>query len=76
MDSEEFHFKFKVAVLGDKHVGKSTLVDTLSTNHGQVLEVEVSEEYSWLDTGSLSKPQPMWRIRSFTTSITGRFLAT
>lgn len=44
MDSEEFHFKFKVAVLGDKHVGKSTLVDNLSTNHGQVLEVEVSEE--------------------------------
>lgn len=44
MDNEEFHYKFKVCVLGDKHVGKSSLIDGLSHNHGQVLETEVSEE--------------------------------
>ena len=44
MESEDFHYKFKVCVLGDKHTGKSALVDGLSGNHGQVLEMEVSEE--------------------------------
>lgn len=44
MESEEFHYKFKLCVLGDKHVGKSALVDGMSNSRGQVLEVETSEE--------------------------------
>ena len=44
MDSEDFHFKFKVVVLGDKHVGKSSLIDAIAMNYGKILEIEVSEE--------------------------------
>jgi translation elongation factor EF-1alpha len=44
MDSEDFHFKFKICVLGDKHAGKSTLIDGIAVNFGKILEDEVSEE--------------------------------
>lgn len=44
MDSEDYHYKFKVCIMGDKHVGKSTLIDSMAVNFSKSLEVEVSEE--------------------------------
>jgi GTPase SAR1 family protein len=45
MEIDDYHFKFKFVILGDKHVGKTTLVDSLANNFGKVIETESSEEY-------------------------------
>eukprot|EP00357_Protocruzia_adherens_P037789 CAMPEP_0114985790 /NCGR_PEP_ID=MMETSP0216-20121206/8067_1 /TAXON_ID=223996 /ORGANISM="Protocruzia adherens, Strain Boccale" /LENGTH=214 /DNA_ID=CAMNT_0002348155 /DNA_START=31 /DNA_END=675 /DNA_ORIENTATION=+ len=41
---EDYHFKFKIVIVGDKGVGKTTLLDTISNNYGKVLENEQSSE--------------------------------
>lgn len=45
MESDDYHFKFKIALIGDTNVGKSTLIDSnwdfnlgLTHNLGKVIE--------------------------------------
>merc|ERR1711904_624020 len=57
MDTEDFHFKFKIVVLGDKHVGKSSLIDAIAMNYGKILEIEVSEELSLKATSYMEEGQ-------------------
>jgi len=49
MDSDDYHFRFKIVILGDNGVGKTSLLDgklysALSQNYGRVVENEVVEE--------------------------------
>ena len=44
MDSEDYHFKFKLVLLGDKGVGKSAFLDSVTNNFGKILESEQSDE--------------------------------
>ena len=53
MDSEDYHFKLKVTVLGDKSVGKTSLTDckfniysAIINATGKLIESEVSDEIS------------------------------
>jgi signal recognition particle receptor subunit beta len=55
-DQEDYHYRFKVVILGDVKSGKTTFVDSnktynkinlkiaLTQNNGKVIEVEASEE--------------------------------
>ena len=44
MDTEDYHFKFRIVLLGEKSVGKSTFLDVLANNFGKIVEQEVSDE--------------------------------
>lgn len=44
METEDYHFKFRIVLLGEKSVGKSTFLDVLANNFGKIVEQEVSEE--------------------------------
>ncbi|KRX02356.1 P-loop containing nucleoside triphosphate hydrolase [Pseudocohnilembus persalinus] len=44
MDSEDYHFKFRITIMGDKAVGKSALLDSIANNFGKIVENEQSEE--------------------------------
>ena len=47
MQDENYHFKLKISLLGDKGVGKSTFLDTISTdNMGNRLTSEDTDELS------------------------------
>ena len=76
MDSEDFHFKFKIVVLGDKHVGKSSQIDAIAMNYGKILEIEVSEEYIIfiILKDFHSKQLHTWKKASFITYSIGKFL--
>lgn len=41
---EDFHFKFKIAIVGDTGVGKSSFLDAITQNLGKVVENESSTE--------------------------------
>jgi signal recognition particle receptor subunit beta len=45
-DQEDYHYRFKVVVLGDVKSGKTAFLDTLTQNNGKVIEIESSEEIS------------------------------
>lgn len=40
MDSEDYHFKFRITIMGDKAVGKSALLDSIANNFGKIVENE------------------------------------
>ena len=44
METEDYHFKFRIVLLGEKSVGKSTFLDVLANNFGKIVEQEVSDE--------------------------------
>ena len=49
MEAEYYHFRFKIVLIGDNGVGKTTLLDgtfysALTQNYGRVLENETVEE--------------------------------
>ncbi|OMJ78075.1 hypothetical protein SteCoe_22183 [Stentor coeruleus] len=44
MEAEDYHFRFKIVLIGDNGVGKTTLLDALTQNYGRVLENETVEE--------------------------------
>lgn len=49
MEAEDYHFRFKLVLIGDNGVGKTTLLDgklhtALTQNYGKVLENETVEE--------------------------------
>jgi nicotinamide riboside kinase len=44
METEDYHFKFRITLLGEKSVGKSTFLDVLANNFGKIVEQEVSDE--------------------------------
>jgi small GTP-binding protein len=44
MDAEDYHFRFKITLVGDSGVGKTTFLDSLSQSYGKVLENESVEE--------------------------------
>ena len=41
---EDFHFRFKVAIVGDSGVGKTAFLDAISSTLGTVVENEESTE--------------------------------
>eukprot|EP00345_Euplotes_harpa_P006267 CAMPEP_0168326886 /NCGR_PEP_ID=MMETSP0213-20121227/5576_1 /TAXON_ID=151035 /ORGANISM="Euplotes harpa, Strain FSP1.4" /LENGTH=220 /DNA_ID=CAMNT_0008329699 /DNA_START=1 /DNA_END=663 /DNA_ORIENTATION=+ len=41
---EDFHFKFKISIIGDTGVGKSSFLDAITQNLGKVVENEQSTE--------------------------------
>lgn len=66
MDLEDYHFKFKIVLLGDKGVGKSSFLDSITNNFGKVVESEISDELSlktvaYMDDNTLYKIQ-YWEI--------------
>jgi len=52
MEQEDYHFKLKVSVLGDKSVGKTAIIDgklsniAIINNNGKLIESEESDELS------------------------------
>lgn len=44
METEDYHFKFRIVLLGEKSAGKSTFLDVLANNFGKIVEQEVSDE--------------------------------
>jgi len=44
MESEDYHFKLKIVLIGDKGVGKTTFLDAITSNFGKVVESEQSDE--------------------------------
>ncbi len=43
-DLDDYHFKFKIAIVGDSGVGKTTFLDAISQTLGSVVENETSSE--------------------------------
>jgi GTPase SAR1 family protein len=41
---DDYHFKFKISIVGDSQVGKSTFLDAISSTLGSVVENEQSSE--------------------------------
>ena len=41
---DDYHFKFKIAIVGDSGVGKTTFLDAISQTLGTVVENEQSSE--------------------------------
>lgn len=41
---DDYHFKFKIAIVGDSGVGKTTFLDAISSTLGSVVENEQSSE--------------------------------
>lgn len=41
---DDYHFKFKIAIVGDSGVGKTAFLDAISQTLGTVVENEVSSE--------------------------------
>ncbi len=37
---DDYHFKFKIAIVGDSGVGKTTFLDAISSTLGSVVENE------------------------------------
>lgn len=59
MDVEDYHFKFKISILGkiekllkitiykgDKNVGKTSFLEAITSSFGKIVESEQSEELS------------------------------
>jgi hypothetical protein len=52
MELDDYHFKFKISVLGDKGVGKTIITDgklfylAIINNIGKIIESEESDELS------------------------------
>ena len=44
IDNNNYHFRFKIALVGDSGVGKSTFLDAISQTLGSVVENEESSE--------------------------------
>jgi len=44
MDYDDYHFKIKISVLGDKGVGKSTITNDIINGIGKIVEAEESDE--------------------------------
>lgn len=44
MEQEDYHFKFRIIVVGDKHVGKSAFMDSIANSFGKIVENENSDE--------------------------------
>lgn len=43
-ENNNYHFRFKIALVGDSGVGKSTFLDAISSTLGSVVENEESSE--------------------------------
>lgn len=43
-ENNNYHFRFKIALVGDSGVGKSTFLDAISQTLGSVIENEESSE--------------------------------
>jgi len=43
-ENNNFHFRFKIAIVGDSSVGKTTFLDAISQTLGSVVENEESSE--------------------------------
>ena len=43
-ENNNYHFRFKIALVGDSGVGKSTFLDAISQTLGSVVENEESSE--------------------------------
>ena len=43
-DNNNYHFRFKIALVGDSGVGKTTFLDAISQTLGSVVENEESSE--------------------------------
>ena len=41
---DDYHFKFKISIVGDSGVGKTTFLDAISSTLGSVVENEQSSE--------------------------------
>jgi hypothetical protein len=41
---DDYHFKFKISLVGDSGVGKSAFLDAISSTLGTVVENEISSE--------------------------------
>jgi len=44
MELDDYHFKLKIVLIGDKGVGKTTFLDAVTSNFGKVVESEQSDE--------------------------------
>lgn len=44
MDNEDYHFKLKISVVGDKNVGKSSMIERLSNSVCKRAKLQSSEE--------------------------------
>lgn len=51
MDAEDYHFKFRIVILGDKSVGKTAFLEAITANFGKVIESETSEELNIKNVG-------------------------
>jgi GTPase SAR1 family protein len=38
MESEDYHFKFRIVILGDKSVGKTAFLESQTSNFGKVVD--------------------------------------
>ncbi|KAL4497055.1 hypothetical protein ABPG72_002211 [Tetrahymena utriculariae] len=51
MDNEDYHFKFRFVILGDKSVGKTSLLESITQNYGKIMEQEQSDELNMKTVG-------------------------
>jgi len=53
MEIDDYHFKLKIVIIGDKGVGKTTFLDAITSNFGKIVESEQSNELNTRVVGYL-----------------------
>ncbi len=61
-DTEDYHFKFRIMLVGEKGVGKTTFIDSVTKHFGKVIETQQSDELN-MTTVALMDDNTLFKIQ-------------
>ena len=79
MEIEEYMFKLKISILGDKSVGKTTFLQCIENSFGDLVSSEETDElslkvyYILREDNLLNRPWPIWTIARCIRFSTGNY---